>query len=67
MGKKNTRGKKASILGRKPVAPEKKAILVGFYVRQEVINMVGGMDAARQMAKGYIERVAYPEPENIEA
>jgi hypothetical protein len=44
--------------GRKKVAPEKKVILVGFYTRKEVVDMNGGMEQTRELAKQYIENIA---------
>jgi len=44
--------------GRKKVSPEKKVILVGFYTRKEVVDINGGMEQTRELAKQYIESVA---------
>jgi hypothetical protein len=49
MAKKKQKG------GRKPVKPEEKVILVGFYTKKANIDKVGGMEIAREMAKNYIE------------
>lgn len=47
--------KKKQKSGRKPVKPSEKVILVGFYVKKSVVDSVGGMDRAREIAKTYIE------------
>jgi hypothetical protein len=47
--------KKKSTSGRKPVNPSEKVILVGFYTKRSVIETLGGMDQAREIAKNYIE------------
>jgi hypothetical protein len=44
--------------GRKKVSPEKKIILVGFYTRKEVVDINGGMEQTRELAKQYIESIA---------
>jgi hypothetical protein len=49
MAKKKQKG------GRKPVDPAKKVILVGFYTQKSVIDSLGGMENARELAKTYIE------------
>jgi len=41
--------------GRKPVEPSEKVILVGFYTKKKVVDKAGGMDAARETAKNYLE------------
>ena len=52
MAKKKNKG------GRKPVEPHKKMILVGFYVQQAVVDMLGGKEKTRTLAKDYIEHKA---------
>lgn len=49
MAKKRNKG------GRKPVDPEEKVILVGFYVKQKFVTKIGGMDRAREYAKAELE------------
>jgi hypothetical protein len=49
MAKKKQKG------GRKPVKPEEKVILVGFYTKKAFVDNVGGMEKAREIAKHYIE------------
>lgn len=49
---------KANRGGRKPVEPSKKMVLVGFYVQQCVIDLLGGKDKTREMAKQHVESKA---------
>ena len=49
MAKKKQKG------GRKPVDPEEKIILVGFYIKNKLVKQVGGMEMARIIAKESIE------------
>lgn len=49
MAKKKQKG------GRKPVDPKEKVILVGFYVKNNYVQQVGGMERAREIAKESIE------------
>ena len=42
--------------GRKPVEPEEKVILVGFYTKTKNVLRVGGMDQAREIAKTSLEQ-----------
>lgn len=55
MARKN---KKTNRGGRKPVEPSKRMILVGFYVQQSVIDLLGGKDKTREIAKEYVEHKA---------
>jgi hypothetical protein len=41
--------------GRKKVDPAEKVILVGFYTKQKVVNQIGGMERAREIAKNTVE------------
>lgn len=52
MAKKKQKG------GRKPVDPQEKVILVGFYIKKNFVDLAGGMDTVRGLAKEYIESVA---------
>jgi excinuclease UvrABC nuclease subunit len=36
--------------GRKPVSPEEKVILVGFYIKRKIVESVGGISKAREIA-----------------
>lgn len=47
--------KKKQSVGRKPVKPSEKVILVGFYTKRSVIDSLGGMDRIREIAKEYVE------------
>lgn len=47
--------KKKQKTGRKPVEPSEKVILVGFYVRQKVVDANGGMDKLREKCKNAAE------------
>lgn len=49
MAKKKSKG------GRKPVEPEEKVILVGFYTKTRYVDRVGGMERAREIAKSELE------------
>ena len=42
----------------KPVEPSKKMVLVGFYVQQCVIDLLGGKDKTREIAKEHVEHRA---------
>lgn len=44
--------------GRKPIEPSKRVVLVGFYVQQSIIDLLGGMEKTREMAKQHIEHKA---------
>lgn len=50
--------KKKSNSGRNPVIPSEKVILVGFYTKKRIVDSVGGMEAAREMAKRFVEMKA---------
>lgn len=50
--------KKRKTGGRNPVEPSERVILVGFYTKQHVVDGVGGMESARNLAKNYIEAKA---------
>lgn len=52
---------KANRGGRKPVQPSEKMVLVGFYVKQWMIDLLGGKDKTREMAKNSIEVAAINE------
>lgn len=41
--------------GRKPIDPQEKVILVGFYVKRKDVDRVGGIYRARDIAKESIE------------
>lgn len=41
--------------GRKCLPKAQKAVLVGFYTKQENVDRVGGLQKAREAAKQYIE------------
>ncbi len=47
--------KKKSTAGRKPVEPQERAVLVGFYTKQSIIDGLGGKDSVRKMCKEFIE------------
>ena len=47
--------KKKSNVGRKPVEPSERIVLVGFYTKQSIIDHLGGKDAVRKMCKNWIE------------
>lgn len=47
--------KKKKSGGRKPVKPSEKVILVGFYTKRYIVESLGGMDRAREIAKEMIE------------
>ena len=47
--------KKKQTGGRKPVKPEEKVILVGFYTKQKFVDSVGGMEMARTICKNHLE------------
>lgn len=49
MAKKKQKG------GRKRIDPKEKVILVGFYVKNNYVQQVGGMDRAREIAKESLE------------
>lgn len=51
MAKKKQKG------GRKRIDPSEKVILVGFYVKKSVVEQVGGMDQAREIAKFAVENI----------
>lgn len=42
--------KKKQKSGRKPVSPEEKVILVGFYIKRKFVEGVGGISKAREIA-----------------
>lgn len=45
--------------GRKPITnPEEKVIQLNFYVKSKYIELVGGMERAREIAKSAIENMA---------
>lgn len=54
MRKKN---KQINKLGRKPVEPSKKKVLLGFYTEQGNIDEAGGIERARNMAKSSFENL----------
>lgn len=43
---------------RAKVDPQEKVILVGFYIKKNFVDMAGGMNTVRELAKEYIESVA---------
>jgi hypothetical protein len=47
--------KKKAKTGRKRLPEEEKVVLVGFYVKNEHIRRVGGMERAREIAKNTVE------------
>ena len=47
--------KKKSKSGRRPVEPEEKVILVGFYIKQKFVTRVGGISRAREIAANQLE------------
>lgn len=47
--------KKKSKSGRKPVEPEEKVILVGFYIKRKYVDKVGGIERAREIAADTVE------------
>lgn len=49
MAKKKNNG------GRKPIEPAEKAILVGFYIKKKFVDLVGGKEKARQIARVAVE------------
>jgi hypothetical protein len=55
MGKMKKRRKSTAKMGRKPLHPAAKMVLVGFYTRQHNVNRLGGMPNARQKAKEMLE------------
>lgn len=44
--------------GRKPVDPSKRVVMVGFYVQQSIIDLLGGMEKTREIAKSHVEHKA---------
>lgn len=51
--------KKKNNSGRKPIDPSERVILVGFYVKKKVIDMLGGMVSIRDKAKKEMEAEAW--------
>ncbi|HEY3405415.1 MAG TPA: hypothetical protein VGK59_18650 [Ohtaekwangia sp.] len=47
--------KKKQKLGRKKINPKEKAVLVGFYAKQSIIDGLGGMARVREIAKDAID------------
>lgn len=47
--------KKKQKSGRKPVDPEEKIILVGFYIARKFVDRVGGISRAREIARKQVE------------
>lgn len=43
-------------LGRRPIDPAEKKVLLGFYTTQKYIDKLGGLDRARSLAKLEFER-----------
>lgn len=50
MAKKKQKG------GRKPIDPDEKVILVGFYIKRKFVENIGGMDNARIVAHNAVMR-----------
>lgn len=51
--------KKKRTSGRKRIDPKEKMILVGFYTKKKYVDIIGGMDEARERAKIAVEVLAY--------
>jgi hypothetical protein len=44
--------------GRKKIPDREKMVLVGFYIKNKVIESFGGINEVRVQAKGHIESIA---------
>lgn len=48
--------KKKSTVGRKPLKPSERVVLVGFYIKQHIIDALGGKEAVRDISKNKVEQ-----------